>query len=56
MGLFAASLTSRRIVWRRTEYELVSADETRVLRRGNGRSCTVPPDDTVMAESASDLE
>lgn len=54
MGLFAASLTSRRITWRRTEYELVSADETRVLRRGNGRSCTVPSNDTGVAESMSD--
>ncbi|MBN2563675.1 MAG: glycosyltransferase [Phycisphaerae bacterium] len=33
LNLFAASLTSRRIVWRNTEYELVSADETRVVRR-----------------------
>ncbi len=33
LNLFVASLTSRRIRWRHTEYELVSADETRVLRR-----------------------
>ena len=33
LGLFAASLSSRRVVWRNTEYELVSADETRVLGR-----------------------
>jgi len=39
LNLFAASLTSRRIIWRNTEYELVSADETRVVRRldSNGR-------------------
>lgn len=33
LHLFASSMTSRRIVWRNTEYELVSADETRILRR-----------------------
>lgn len=33
LGLFAASLGSRRIVWRNTEYEMVSAEVTRVLGR-----------------------
>ena len=33
LSLFAASLGSRRIVWRSTAYLLVSADETRVLGR-----------------------
>ncbi len=33
LSLFAASLMSRRVLWRQTEYEMVSADETRVLGR-----------------------
>ena len=37
-GLFFASLRSRRIVWRNTEYELISADETRLVRRLNEAS------------------
>jgi ceramide glucosyltransferase len=37
-GLFFASLRSRRIVWRNTEYELISADETRLIRRLNEAS------------------
>ena len=38
LGLFLASLSSRRIVWRNTEYELVSAEETRVVRRLSGKA------------------
>lgn len=32
-SLFAASMRARRFVWRNTEYEMVSPDETRVIRR-----------------------
>jgi cellulose synthase/poly-beta-1,6-N-acetylglucosamine synthase-like glycosyltransferase len=31
--LFAASMCTRRFVWRNTEYEMISPDETRVIRR-----------------------
>jgi cellulose synthase/poly-beta-1,6-N-acetylglucosamine synthase-like glycosyltransferase len=33
LHLLMASLASRRILWRNIEYELVSADETRIVRR-----------------------
>ncbi len=33
LNLIFSTLWTRRIVWRRTEYELVSAEETRVLGR-----------------------
>jgi hypothetical protein len=33
LHLLMASLTSRRILWRNIEYEMVSADETHIVRR-----------------------
>ncbi len=37
LNLILSTLWTRRIVWRQTEYELVSAEETRVLGRGAPR-------------------
>lgn len=36
-SLFASSMTGRRFVWRNTEYEMISPDETRVIGRLNAK-------------------